>query len=197
MIQWFTTGSLTLIFVGLIVAGLGVPVPEDVLLMTGGAIAERGGTHYLWVTLMCSVGVLVGDLMLFHTARRVGPALFERRFFHGLLPPERKQKVEAFFERHGLLAIFIARHVAGLRAAVFALAGVNRVPASHFVFADGLGILVSVPLFVWLGFAFSENLEEVQRGIADAEDWLLAVATFMLGAYGLWVVARRWTHRRH
>jgi membrane protein DedA with SNARE-associated domain len=192
-----STSSFALIFAGLIVAGMGAPLPEDVLLLAGGAIADRSHVHYAWITLLCSAGVLLGDLALFFTARRLGQAALDRPLFRRLLSPKRRRRAEEFFERHGLAAIFIARHVAGLRAATFALAGINRVSWKLFVLADGLGIIVSVPLFVWLGLEFAENLELVKAGIAQAESWLLIVAAVLLGGYGTWVVVHRWWARQH
>ena len=58
-------------------------------------------------------------------------------------------------ERHGAAVIFMARHVAGVRAAVFAVAGIHGMRLPRFVLWDALGACISVPLMTSLGFMAS------------------------------------------
>jgi len=188
---WLADAPLGLLMMALIVAGLGVPLPEDIVLLLAGALAHRGPTPLPVTIACCAVGVLLGDILLFSSARRLGTAALERGLFARLLPPKRRSRIEAMFERRGSVVIFVARHIAGLRAPVFAMAGIHRMPLRRFVLWDSLGILVSVPLMVTLGYLFSEHLDEVERGVGNVEHWAVVGAVVIFLIYVLSVGMRR------
>ena len=187
---WLAHASLGLLFVGLVAAGLGVPVPEDILLLLAGSLAHRTSLSLLLVLPVCMTGVLLGDLLLFTSARRLGEHALERPLFRRLLPPKVRQRVEALMSKRGPVIIFVARHVAGLRAPVFALAGMHGMPLGRFVLWDALGMLISVPVTVSLGYFFSQHIDRVRTGMASAEHWILAGVALALAAYALIVGVR-------
>jgi membrane protein DedA with SNARE-associated domain len=175
-------GSLLLLFTALVVAGFGVPVPEDLVLLAAGALAHRGVLPLAAALPVCMVGVIAGDVILFTTARRLGPAALDKPLFKRLLPPERRARVEALFERRGALVVLLARHLAALRAPVFAMAGIQGMALPRFVLWDALGLCVSAPLVMALGWWSSAHVDLARRGLARAEHWgLLAVAAGFAG----------------
>ena len=72
-------GFIVLIVVALVVAGLGLPIPEDIMLLAAGVLVHRGEVTYVEALLACAVGVFIGDTTIFLLARRLGPAALERR----------------------------------------------------------------------------------------------------------------------
>jgi membrane protein DedA with SNARE-associated domain len=105
-----------------------------------------------------------------------------------LLPPERSARIEALYQRRGGWIVFLARHVAGLRAATFVMAGVHRMRPRTFIAWDGLAACVSVPLMVGLGYAGALHLDRVRADIALVERYvLLAIGIGVLG----WLLLRR------
>ena len=118
-------GSMALVFAWLLVGGLGVPLPEDAALLAAGVLIERGATNAVFAGAVVLFGVLLGDSILFFAARRLGPAAYDRKLIRRVLPPERRAKIESAYQRYGGRLVFFARHVAGLRAAVFAMAGIH------------------------------------------------------------------------
>jgi membrane protein DedA with SNARE-associated domain len=190
-------GSLVVLTGGLLATGLGLPVPEELLLLLAGALARASSLPLLLVIGVCACGVLGGDVILFSTARRLGPAALERPAFQRLLPHARRAKLEDAFRRRGGLVILAARHIAGLRAPVFALAGVHGMPLRTFLLWDLLGVTVSVPLVATLGYVSSDHLQRIWRGVAHVEHWLGAIAGVALAVYVVSVaVRRRWGSRR-
>ena len=184
-------GSLLLLLVGLILAGLGFPFPEDLILLLAGGLARASGLPLPLVVALCGIGVLSGDVILFSTARRLGPAALERPSIRWLLPPERKTKLEKMFERRGGAVVFGARHVAGLRAPVFALAGMNGMSLRRFLSWDALGAMISVPVVTTLGFFFSDHVARIWHGVAHVEHWAGALAAIGLVIYVTSIYLRR------
>jgi membrane protein DedA with SNARE-associated domain len=57
------------IFGVLFVCGLGVPIPEDITLISAGVLASMETISLPWGIAACFCGVLVGDALLFNLGR--------------------------------------------------------------------------------------------------------------------------------
>ena len=184
--------SLGIILLCLVITGLGLPFPEIMFIAAAGVVSERGGLSVAFPIVSCSIAVLLGDLGLFYLARFLGPAAVRRRPLRWLLPPRIRPRIDALFARHGSMAIFVARHLAGVRAATYALAGMHRMRLAQFVLWDVLAILVSVPVFASLGFYFSTRVDELEGHIQHAHGVIAALVAVCLVAY----LAHYWLRRR-
>jgi len=174
--------SILAVFLWLALGGIGLPLPEDAALLATGALIERGLVHPYLALPVVFVGVLGGDAALFFLARRLGPKAYEHRMIKRALPPERREKVENAYRRYGGRLVFLARHVAGLRGAVFAMAGMSGMRPSRFLLCDALAACISIPFAVSLGFFGSRHVARMRAGIAQAHHYvLLAVALGVLG----------------
>ena len=158
-----TEGSLVLVVVTLVIAGLGAPVSEDLTLLFAGVLAYNGVATLPTTVLICMAGVLVGDVLLFTTAQRLGRAAARGRFFQRVSesPCLKESRIKALFENHGGKVVFFARYVAGLRAPTFALAGVQGMSLKRFLTFDALALCISGPLMVTLGYLFSSQFEQL------------------------------------
>lgn len=155
-----------LVLVALILCGLGLPVPEDIILISGGYIAYETSAHEWPMSLARAAnavgpmilvglgGILLGDSLIYGLGRRFGLNVTENRFLRRYLTPERLARVESMFDRHGNRILIAARFMPGVRAVAFFSAGVMRVPYWKFLFYDGLAALLSAPVWVILGFRF-------------------------------------------
>jgi membrane protein DedA with SNARE-associated domain len=185
-------GSYGILFGALVANGFGLPIPEDLVLLVGGALAHRGITQFPVTLAVCFTGVLTGDAILFTAAQHLGPRAFDHRRFRRFLTPKRRARLEALFERHGGLVVFIGRHLPGLRPAVFALAATHKMARWRFLLWDLLGACITAPLVLWLGFQFSDRLERVRVNIRYFKIGALGLAVVGLIAY----VVFRWIRRR-
>ena len=164
----------------LLAAGLGVPLPEDIPLMVGGLLSAQGVTNVYLIFAFAYVSILVGDYMIFSMGRRLGPKALQKPWAAKVLTPKRQQQLNEHFQKHGLITIVVARHMAGLRAPCFLMAGVARMSPAKFIVADGLGACVSVPLFIWVGYKFGENLEYILERIKEYQQTALVGAVVLL-----------------
>lgn len=184
--------SLLAIFGWLIAGGLGVPLPEDAALLAAGALIAADSVSLPVALAVAFAGVLGGDLVLFLVARRLGPSVLERTWLRRLLPPARRARIERLYERHGGRLVFIARHVAGLRAAAFVMAGLQRMRVRTFCAWDALAACISVPLVIGLGYAGAQHLDRVRRDLAWTERTVLAVLVLAaLVAVSIWTYASK------
>jgi membrane protein DedA with SNARE-associated domain len=179
------------IFVTLGVAGLGVPLPEEIPLVSAGVLAHQGVIRW-WLALpVCIAGVLVGDIGLYWIGRHWGDRALSLPLVRRILDPARRDRLETAYRQRGALIVFGARHVAGVRGAAFLTAGIVRLPFWKFLLADGTAIAYGIPLTFTLAYLFSEHVHLLLAELHRVERWLAVLA--LLGAAG-WIAFA--LHRR-
>ncbi|CAN5735338.1 hypothetical protein BH11MYX2_BH11MYX2_30370 [soil metagenome] len=183
MLEALLQHGLGLCFIWLLVGSLGLPLPEDIALLAAGVLISRGDANVVLAFVVVFVGVLSGDIILFGAAKRLGPRAYDKKFFQKLLPPARRQRFETLYAKHGGKVVFVARHVAGLRAATFVMAGIHQMEPKRFLFWDGLGAAISVPIIVTLGYLGSEHIELVREGIAHVQHYIIAAVVVVIAAF--------------
>ena len=171
------------LFAVLTLCGLGLPIPEDVILLTGGYLVHRGVTRYPITLAVSLLGVVVGDNSLFFLGRHFGSRLV-RYFSLGAGRKSQIERIEAFMQRYGHRAIFYARFLAGLRALVYLSAGSFGVRPAVFLLYDLVGALISVPIVVTLGYVFGKQLELLVKYLGGLERLVLIVAILCVAVYG-------------
>jgi membrane protein DedA with SNARE-associated domain len=172
---------------GLLVAGgLGFPVPEELVQLTAGYLAEREVLELPYAIATAYVGIVLGDFLFFKVAQTHGDKLLERKHVKRLLTPARRELFERHFSRHALLTIMAARHLSGFRIPAYALAATHGVRARTFLLADGLSALVSVPLVVTLGWYFAGQIESVRHRLHQVELGLAAAVAIGIATWLLW-----------
>lgn len=177
-----THGSGPLIFVVLVAGGLGLPFPEDLVQLAAGVLSHRGAMALPVALALCFGGVLCGDTVLFLTARRLGEALYTHPRTRRLFPPERRERIQRLYAKHGSRVVFFGRFMSVLRVPVFAMAAAEGMPLRRFLFWDGLALCLSSPLVVMLGYVGSASVDRVAKGVGRVEHFIaLAGVAVLLG----------------
>ena len=200
LLNYFQDSPLSLWgpFCVLLICGLGVPIPEDILLIAAGALGQSQGRSWFEVSALMYVGVLCGDSITFFAGRHVGGWVLTSRWFQKILSPQKQAKVVDFFEKNGPMGLFIGRFLPGLRAPIFFTAGSMKVPFLKFLFFDGMAALISVPVFVWLGHwlwgKFQDDIEQFNRTLSRSQGYALwgGIAIVVVS----FVVLLLWRRRR-
>lgn len=161
------------IALSLFVAGLGVPVPEDIPLIFGGAMAGAGKINVYIHFGISMAFILIGDSCLYLIGTRLGNASEGKGFFSRLLTPARRLKAQGYYDRFGNWTVFFGRFIAGVRGAIFLSAGVVKFPYWRFLLLDFLAALISVPVWIYLGWTFGENWQVILEKAKEAQGWVL------------------------
>ena len=179
------------LFLILFIAGLGVPIPEELPIVTGGVLSNQMVLRW-WIALpVCIVGVLVGDVVLYWAGHHWGERVLGWRPVRWVLTQAREEQLKAAYRTHGVKIVFTARHVMGLRAAAFLTAGIARIPFWKFLAVDGIAALVSVPFGFFLAFLFADQVEQVFRDVHRIERWLTLAALVGVAIWVTILVRRR------
>lgn len=186
--QWPYLG----VFVVLVTASFGVPIPEDIPLLTGGFLCHNGLAKLPIMIAVGVTGVLTGDIVLFLMGRRFGHHIVEHRFIRRLVKPSRLLAAEKIFAHHGVKILFVGRFLPGLRAMLFMAAGVLRVRPLIFVAVDGSAACISVSILVLLGAFFADSAERIMEDLRIAKHTIAVVAIVAaVIAAGVWLLRRQ------
>ena len=143
---FFSQYGYAAVFLVLIACGFGVPIPEDITLVTGGVISGLGQANAHMMVLVGMLGVLAGDGLMFVAGRVWGHRILDFKPVARVMTPKRYAQVQEKFDKYGNWVLFVARFLPGLRTAVFVTAGISRkVSYLRFILMDGLAALISVP----------------------------------------------------
>ncbi len=158
--QWMLRAFYPVLLLLLVAASLGIPIPEDVPLIAAGVILAREPETATWggTLLIALLGIMCGDVILYVLGKRWGPEVFSHRWVRRAITPKRFRRMTRLFNRYGMWMCFFARFFMGIRAAMCVTAGVTRLSFWRFLIADFAGALLSVPLFVWLGYWFANMI---------------------------------------
>ncbi len=193
--------GLLLLF--LVMCGLGLPLPEDVVLVGGGVLAWLASpvdpltfgtmiTHPAALTMAAAglLGILVGDSIIFFAGRRIGGHLAESRLLRRLVTPAKLRKVESLMRRRGSTVVMLARFLPGLRAPTYFAVGHSRFPYWRFVLYDGMAATVSAPLWVLIGYWFGDDIRHAAATASRFSHIVIAAA------FGLLIIAILLRHRK-
>ncbi|MDD9950356.1 MAG: DedA family protein [Zetaproteobacteria bacterium] len=158
-----------LIMFGILIAcGFGFPMPEDIILVTGGILSARGVVDF-WVTVsVCMAGVLLGDGTVYSIGRILGPKI-KGTYLYQKIVGKREHKIQSWFTKYGDKVIFFARFAPGLRTPLFLTSGLYRVSPWKFLALDGFAAIISVPVWIWVGKIFGANFELLEQKITQMQ----------------------------
>jgi membrane protein DedA with SNARE-associated domain len=108
--------------------------------------------------------------------------------FRKVLSPQRLATLEDKFRRRGSLIILLGRHFLGLRAQVFLAAGISRFPPVKFLFVDALSALITMGIFMGIGYTAGNSFQIIKQDISRIEHIALFAAVVMLFLY---IIARQ------
>jgi membrane protein DedA with SNARE-associated domain len=178
------------VFLVLLAGSLGLPIPEEMAVLAAGVMSHEGLIAPWPALLVCVLGVLSGDIVLYWTGRNGGERVLNWRAVRFLLTPAREQRLKKAFRRHAIKTIVTARHVMGLRAAAFLTAGIARVPFWKFLLADGGAALAAVPFSFGLAYFFTDHIKAIYDNVHRVERWL-ALAVLVLAAAAVIIIVKR------
>ncbi len=182
------------LFALLILGGVGFPFPEDITFILAGILLSNEVIQPIPTFLAVYSGVLIADLILYSAGRKYGRKVAMFKPFRRMLTPERFMRLEYKFATRGTSYILVGRHLPGLRAQLFLVAGIMRMPVVRFLAADAFSALFSVTIWGGAGYLFGYKflfLKEKFTSIEHAVILPLVGAAIAAGLIYLLIRSRR------
>ncbi|XZG71141.1 DedA family protein [Chitinibacteraceae bacterium HSL-7] len=187
LVPFFSDYGYLAVFVVLLVCGFGVPIPEDITLVAGGVISGLGFADVHTMFAVSMLGVLIGDSTMFWVGRIYGSRVLRWRWAQRILTQERYEAVQDKFTKYGNRVLFVARFLPGLRAPIYLSAGMSCcIPFWRFLLLDGLAAIISVPVWVYLGYFGANNIDWLLTWVERGQVGILSVVGVLVVGLGLW-----------
>ena len=156
-------------FFALILTPFGLPIPEEVSLLTAGALVGNGHSNIATGWIFGFLGVTLGDVISWSFGRTVG--LQPTGFVSKLIGQEQINDIEQFYRKWGDWAIVISRQVPGMRFPTFFFAGASAVSLGRFYLIDALAAMVTVNLYFGLGYYFANDISQIREFVQQFVDY--------------------------
>jgi membrane protein DedA with SNARE-associated domain len=182
------------VFLGIILTGVPlVPMPEELPVVLGGALAGSDTVSW-WIMLpVCILAVVIGDGLLYTIGRLWGPHLLKYGWVkRRLLPPDRLERIESNFRKHGIKLLLFARLTPGIRSPIFLTAGLTRMSPARFFLADAIYAVPGVTLLFFLGYWFSGSMVSlINNEVAQVRHIIILLVILGVAGYFLYRFLRR------
>ena len=170
-----------------------VPIPSELVMPQAGYLAAIGKMNFWVALLMATIGSVLGAMINYIIAARLGRPLLLKYGKYFLFPPHKYAKMEAFFIVHGEISTFTGRLILGVRHFISFPAGLARMHIGKFcaltAFGAGLWAMVLEAIGYWVG-----NNPELVKAYAHKAALCAALACVLI--VGTYIVLHRRRQRR-
>lgn len=160
-----------------------LPVPSELVMPPAGYLASQGRMSMILAILSGTVGSLAGAYANYFLSRYLGRPLILKYGKYVLIPPDKFERVERFFLRHGEVSTFLGRLLPVIRHLISipaGLAGMNHLKFSLYTLA-GAGIWCTV--LTWIGYLLGEKRDLVMEYSHKALWWVILFCVVVLAVY--------------
>jgi membrane protein DedA with SNARE-associated domain len=170
----------------------GVPVPGEIMLIAAAIFAGAGQMNIAVVFVVAVLAAVIGDNIGFIVGHFGGRPLAERFGRYVFLTPERLDRTENYFNRHGGKIVTVARFIDGLRQINGLLAGIGGMGWLKFLGYNALGAVLWVGTWCALGYLAGQNIVDIYNTF-ERYKWYVIGAIAVVVAI---VIAHRVRRRR-
>ncbi len=167
----------------------GLPLPGETALIASGGLAADGQVALPAVIAVAATAAIIGDMIGYWIGRRGGRKLLLR---DGRFANHRRAgvaKADRYFEKYGVITVFFARFIPGVRVVGALTAGATEMRWRSFAIANALGCIT-----------WAATVSSVAYAAGPAGALILIIAGFSIAGIGLvvgWINVRRGAAELH
>ncbi|MFC6011298.1 DedA family protein [Nocardia lasii] len=156
--------AVVLVFVFLECAFIiGLFLPGDSMLITAGIVlaSHANGETQVWaLSVGAMIAAIAGNQVGYVIGARTGHRLVARKNGR-YINTKNLAKVTGLLERHGFLAVLVARWIPWVRTLCPMVAGAAKMDHRRYTIASTLGAIIWAPVLLLIGYYAGEFLEQV------------------------------------
>jgi membrane protein DedA with SNARE-associated domain len=167
--HFIVTAGYLAIFVLMVAESACVPVPSEVTMPLGGALAAGAvsGAHLniVWVVVVGTVGNVAGSYAAWAVGRYAGPPVLNRWGARLRLSAHDLQRAQRWFDRHGAASVFFGRLLPVVRTFISLPAGFAAMRPLRFGAYTLAGCLPWTLALAWIGYALGQHWNSVSSAL--------------------------------
>lgn len=193
LIELITQYGLAFVFVNVLAAQAGLPLPAVPTLILTGALLGVGNystASLLGVAVLASV---IADSGWYLAGTRLGRPVLRLMCRISLSPDACVRQTENIYSRFGPPSLMVAKFIPGFAAVATALSGAVRTPYLTFLVFDAIGAAIWAGVAIGVGSLFRDAVEGLLDTLARLGE--IGVVLILI-ALAIFVAAKWWDRRR-
>ena len=180
------------IFVGILLENLGIPLPGETVTLVGGFLAGSDELSYWLVLGNAIAGAVIGGICGYWVGRFGGWSLLVRISSFFRISENRIILIKEQFSQNAGKAIFFGRFLALVRIFSAPLAGIAEVPFRKFLLYNLAGALAWASVMVTLAF-FAGRIVSLEQLVAWVSQFAIAALLILAATIvvPLWLESRQ------
>jgi membrane protein DedA with SNARE-associated domain len=189
LLTWLSHYGYAGLFLLLVLGIVGLPVPDETLLVFSGYLISKGRLHPAWTFVSGLCGSVSGISLSYLLGKSLGYSFVQRygRYVH--LSPERIDHVNHWFHRIGHWLLTIGYFIPGIRHFTAFVAGMSKLEYRTFAAFAYPGAAIWVGSFLALGYFLGDKW---QTTFTSLHHYLVAITI----AVGVILGAVWWLRRK-
>jgi len=169
-----------IVFSLLMLAGVNIPISEDLMIITSGLIAATILPENVWILFAAVfLGSYLSDWIAYWIGRTLGRKMWKFRWFQKTIHPKRLVQAQIFYEKYGFFTLLIGRFIPfGVRNCLFMTAGIGKMHFGKFLISDGIACLLSNSVLFFLTYELGKNYQIL----------LKFIKTFNIAIFSIFIV---------
>lgn len=172
-----------------------IPLPSELIMPFAGALTtmalaqsmNRAPLNIHLAAFAGALGCALGSALAYWVGAKGGREFVFKYGKYILLKRRDVEKSEAWFQRQGMAAVFIARLLPVVRTFISLPAGIARMPFWPFIILSFVGSVPFCYLLAYVGAQFANHLEDLKKYFHGAD---AVIGVFLLAGFAYWL----WHH---
>lgn len=184
-----------IIFGSLMLAGLNIPISEDLMIIISAVLASTVIPDHLYILFAAVfLGAYLSDWMVYWIGRRLGIKLWKIRWFKKSLPKRKLAKIKIIYRKHGFLTLLIGRFIPfGIRNCLFFTAGLTKMNFIKFLISDGIACLCSNITLFAIAYSIGKNYLALYHYVKKVNIFIFLLFAFTIISF---ICYYRWKKKK-
>ncbi|SEM54184.1 DedA family protein [Paenibacillus sp. OV219] len=179
-VHWISALGLTGVFITMVLESACIPLPSEVILLSGGAAVASGSMSYVGVVVAGVLGNVVGSVIAYFVGSRGGRKLLERYGKYVLFNQAHFDQAQRWFDRHGESTVFFSRNLPFVRTFISLPAGIAGMNFRRFTLFTFVGCIPWNMALTYAGYKLGSNMDAVERFLHPLSYGLAGFACLLL-----------------
>jgi len=148
-------------FIALMLAGLNIPISEDLIIITGALICQGNPSMLVPVFAATYAGVVISDYFPYILGKYISKGTIKAKFITQLFSPRKIVKIHRYLDKYGIFTFIVGRFIPfGVRNTLFMTAGLIGLRLRRFALYDTTAATISVSSLFFLAYHFGDAVEK-------------------------------------
>lgn len=153
-----------IIFIGLLLGGLNLPIPEDILVIMSAVICQRDKASVPAFLIALYMGAVLSDYLVYFWGRLIGKGILSVGMFSKIITKDNTYRLLKALQKYGIFTYIISRFIPfGVRNVVSITSGFVKYPFYKFAVYDLVAAFCNISVLFGLVYFFGATGSRVMH----------------------------------